>query len=122
MRVLAIVNPAARAVATYRSGDWRERVTTAFAAAFAHETGAEAVVAGGGDGTVGSVAGALAGHGMPLGVLPLGTLNHFAYDLGIPFTLDGAIAVIAAGHVASIDVGEVNGHVFVNNSSIGLYP
>lgn len=141
MRVLAIVNPAARAVASSRDPNWLARVEQAFAAAgvdvtvvgldrvemsgvlaLARETGADAVVAGGGDGTIGSIAGALAGHDMPLGVLPLGTLNHFAQDLGIPFSLDGAVAVIAAGHTVDVDVGEVNGHVFVNNSSIGLYP
>ena len=59
---------------------------------------------------------------MPLGILPLGTLNHFAKDLGIPTDLDGAIALIAAGQVRQVDAAEVNGRVFVNNSSIGLYP
>ena len=48
---------------------------------------AEAVVAGGGDGTVSAVASILAGTPVPLGVLPLGTLNHFAKDLGIPLDL-----------------------------------
>jgi diacylglycerol kinase family enzyme len=84
--------------------------------------GARAVVAGGGDGTVGSVAGALAGTDMPLGVLPLGTLNHFAKDLRIPLTLEGAARNVCEGRVAAVDVGEVNGRVFVNNSSLGLYP
>lgn len=80
------------------------------------------VVAGGGDGTVNAVASRLAGTGGTLGVLPLGTLNHFAKDVGIPQDLDGAMATILAGHVIRVDVGEVNGHVFVNNSSVGLYP
>jgi diacylglycerol kinase family enzyme len=85
-------------------------------------SGASAVVAGGGDGTVSAVASQLAGTAVPLGVLPLGTLNHFAKDLGIPFDVDEAVGVIAQGHVAPVDVGEVNGRVFINNSSLGLYP
>jgi len=59
---------------------------------------ADVVVAGGGDGTVNTVAAALAGTGKPLGVLALGTLNHFARDLGIPLDLASAAAIIAAGH------------------------
>jgi len=82
----------------------------------------DAVVAAGGDGTVGTVAGGLAGTSTPLGILPLGTLNHFAKDLKIPFDLKEAVLTIAAGKTREVDVGEVNGHVFVNNSSIGLYP
>ena len=80
------------------------------------------VLVGGGDGSVRTLAGILAGTGIPLGVLPLGTLNHFARDLGIAPSLEAAIAVIAAGDVRSVDVAEVNGEIFINNSSIGLYP
>jgi len=58
----------------------------------------------------------------PLGILPLGSLNHFARDLGIPHDLDLAVATIASGQVRQVDVGEVNGRIFLNNSSIGLYP
>lgn len=82
----------------------------------------DAVAVGGGDGSVSTVAGVLAGTAMPLGVLPLGTLNHFAKDLGLPLDLEGAARVIAAGHTRQVDVAEANGRVFVNNSSIGLYP
>ncbi|EHM01010.1 putative lipid kinase [Acetobacteraceae bacterium AT-5844] len=81
----------------------------------------DGILAGGGDGTINAVAGVLAHTGLPLGVLPLGTLNHFAKDLGLPLDLDGAVGVIAAGHTRRVDVGEVNGQVFVNNSSLGLY-
>ena len=84
--------------------------------------GLDAVVAGGGDGTLSCAAGHLAGTGRPLGILPLGTLNHLARDARIPVKLEEAVAVIAAGHSRAIDVAEVNGRVFVNNSSVGLYP
>ena len=80
------------------------------------------VVAGGGDGTINSVASVLVGTDTALGVLPMGTLNHFAKDLRIPDDLEGAVRNLATGDVARIDVGEVNGHVFLNNSSLGLYP
>ena len=92
----------------------------------------DAVVAAGGDGTVSAAAAALAGTGVPLGVLPLGTLNHFAKDLGLPPALPEAAKVIAAGNVRAVDVGEVTAadpvggetvtRVFINNASIGLYP
>lgn len=80
------------------------------------------IAAGGGDGTISSVASFLVGNKKPLGILPLGTLNHFAKDLGIPLTLDEAAAVIAAGKTACVDIGDVNGQTFINNSSIGIYP
>jgi diacylglycerol kinase family enzyme len=84
--------------------------------------GCRVAVAAGGDGTVNAVAGAVAGTGVPLGVLPVGTLNHFAKDLGIPLDLDDAVRVVAQGAARRVDVGEVNGRIFVNNSSIGVYP
>ena len=84
--------------------------------------GVDTVVAGGGDGTVSSIASLLADTDARLGVLPLGTLNHFAKDLGLPLDTEGAMAVVLGGHVAQVDVGEVNGRIFLNNSSIGLYP
>ena len=84
--------------------------------------GAAIVVAGGGDGTINAVASALVDTGVHFGVLPLGTLNHFAKDLGIPLDLDGAIGNVARGQARQVDVGEVNGRIFLNNSSLGLYP
>jgi diacylglycerol kinase family enzyme len=80
------------------------------------------IVAAGGDGTVSTVAGMVARSESALGVLPMGTLNHFAKDLGVALDLDEAVRTIAAGHLAPVDVGEVNGRIFVNNSSLGLYP
>ena len=80
------------------------------------------VVAGGGDGTVNAVAGKLVGTDTPLGVLPMGTLNHFAKDAGIPLNLAAAVNNLFTGQVTRVDVGEVNGRVFVNNSGVGFYP
>lgn len=84
--------------------------------------GATVVIAGGGDGTVSAIAAALAETESVLGVLPLGTFNNFARDLGIPLGIAAAARVIAHGRITAVDVGEVNGRVFINNSSIGLYP
>ena len=80
------------------------------------------IVAGGGDGTVNAVASTVVGTDKKLGVLPLGTLNHFARDLGIPVDFDEAAKNLISGHPTKIDVGEVNGRIFLNNSSLGLYP
>ena len=77
---------------------------------------------GGGDGTVSAIASVLAGTPTPLGVLPLGTLNHFAKDAGIPLDLPGAVRTIAERRTTRVDVGRVNGRIFVNNSSLGVYP
>ena len=83
---------------------------------------ADIIVAGGGDGTINSVTSQLLNTNKTLGVLPMGTMNHFAKDLHIPLELDAAVETIIEGHVTNVDLGEVNGHVFVNNSSLGLYP
>jgi diacylglycerol kinase family enzyme len=86
------------------------------------EDGCRIAVAAGGDGTVNAVVSAVAGTDIPLGILPLGTLNHFAKDLDIPLDLEPAVRLITQGVRRQVDVGEVNGAVFVNNSSIGVYP
>ena len=80
------------------------------------------VVAGGGDGTVNSVASAVIDSDKSFGVLPLGTLNHFARDLKIPLDLDESARIIVSGRMTKVDVGDVNGVIFLNNSSLGLYP
>lgn len=80
------------------------------------------LIVGGGDGSIGAAAGELAGTETRLGILPLGTLNHFARDLGIPFDLQEAAAIIAAGAERAVDVAQVNGRTFVNNAAIGFYP
>jgi diacylglycerol kinase family enzyme len=78
------------------------------------------VVAAGGDGTVNSVVQHVAGRGT-LGVLPVGTLNHFARDLGLRRPED-ALEALQRGEVRSIDLGMANGAFFVNNVGLGLYP
>jgi diacylglycerol kinase family enzyme len=82
----------------------------------------EPIIAGGGDGTINAVASVLLGTKRTLGVLPLGTLNHFAKDLNLPLGLEEAARVCVEGHAPRVDVGEVNGRIFLNNSSLGLYP
>ena len=92
------------------------------AARSAVRAGSRVIVAAGGDGTVNTVAAVVADTGVTLGVLPFGTLNHFAKDLGIPLDLPSAVATIANGHIATVDAAEVNARLFVNNASVGLYP
>ena len=84
--------------------------------------GPSVLVAAGGDGTVSSVAAAAIAHDLPLGVLPTGTLNHFARDLDIPLEIEQAIDVLAAGVERRVDVGTVNDRLFLNNASLGMYP
>ena len=79
------------------------------------------LVAAGGDGTVSTVASVAAAAGVTFGVVPLGTLNHFAKDAGIPLDLDEAAQAIAAGFTRALDIGVVNDHLFVNNVGLGLY-
>ncbi|WP_437288090.1 diacylglycerol/lipid kinase family protein [Sorangium sp. So ce406] len=80
------------------------------------------VVAGGGDGTMSTVAAAIAETDKTMGVLPLGTVNHFAKYLGVPLDLEGAVRTLVEGRRVQVDLGEVNGRVFVNNSTLGIYP
>ena len=92
------------------------------AAEHAIRDGFSIVAAAGGDGTVNAVASAVAGTAAVLGVLPVGTLNHFAKDLGVPLPLDRATETILHGRTVRVDAGEVNGRLFLNNSSLGTYP
>jgi diacylglycerol kinase (ATP) len=78
------------------------------------------VVVGGGDGSINAAAPGLLGTGLPLGILPLGTANDLARTLGLPTGMEEAVAVIAAGHIRQIDLGEVNGHPFFNVASLGF--
>ena len=88
----------------------------------AWKAGPDAIVIAGGDGTVNCAAGVAVESNIVLGVLPMGTFNHFAKDLGIPDALAGAVGYLAEGDVTAVDVGDVNGRVFVKNPSIGVYP
>lgn len=80
---------------------------------------ADAVVVGGGDGTILTAASLLLPTGKALGVLPLGTMNLLARDLGLPLEVGAAAAALAAGAPRAIDVGEVNGALFLNSSVLG---
>ena len=84
-------------------------------------SGVEAVVVAGGDGTVACAGHALAGGDIPLGILPFGTMNLLAKDLGLPIgDVAAGLRVVAAGSVRAIDVGEVSGHSFLCASMLGL--
>ena len=90
----------------------------------AHSLGHQSsiVVAAGGDGTVSQVAAGLIGTAATLGVLPFGTLNHFAKDLGISVDVKAAATTIANGTTTAVDVGSVNDRIFLNGASLGIYP
>ena len=80
------------------------------------------LVIGGGDGTVSTGARHVADTDVPLLVLALGTKNNFARDAGIPKDPESAIQMLDQMVTREIDVGEVNGHIFINNATLGLYP
>jgi len=84
-------------------------------------SGARRVLVAGGDGTIGSAAGVLAGTGVELAILPCGTLNHLAKDLGLPLNLDRAAMVALRGRAAAVDAAVVNERIFLNTSSVGAY-
>jgi diacylglycerol kinase family enzyme len=130
--VLVVVNVAS---GTMSDPEERERLRTLLADAtiveVKHDTEiettiarspAEVVVAAGGDGTVNAVAARLAGTDRILGIIPGGTLNHFAKDLHIPLDLPAAVELLRRRPVRHIDIAEVNGRPFINNSSLGMYP
>ncbi len=139
--MIVILNGGAGA-STKKNGSSRDQIASLFAAAGANvqivepdgdrdvsslateaaKTSEETIVAAGGDGTISSVAAHLADTGKRLGVLPIGTLNHFAKDLQIPLDLEEAVRTTIDGRVESVDAAEVNGRVFINNSSLGIYP
>lgn len=84
-------------------------------------TGFDVVLALGGDGTQSAVAGALAGSDVVMGVLPGGTFNYFARELGTE-SLEDALDAVAGGHILRRDLGQINKRIFINNASFGLYP
>jgi len=91
----------------------------------AAEEGFARIGAAGGDGTVAGVAAGLAGlgEGAPeLAVIPLGTFNYFARGISLPLDTDAAVDLAAEGRAAPVATGDVNGQLFLNNASLGLYP
>ena len=84
--------------------------------------GSTVLVAAGGDGTVNAVASGLVNTSAALGVIPAGTLNHFARDLSVPLDLEGAALTVREGREIVVDVGCVNDRIFINNSVLGLFP
>ena len=95
--------------------DLAERVRAALA------RGARRILVAGGDGSIATAAGVLRGKGCELAILPGGTLNHLAQDLGLPTDLAQAARIAASGRTRCIDVAEVNGRLFLNTSSVGAY-
>ena len=85
------------------------------------QSGARRVLIAGGDGSIGTAASALCGTDCELAILPAGTLNHFAQHLGLPLDLKEAVRTALGSTTMAIDVGRVNGHVFLNTSSVGAY-
>ena len=84
--------------------------------------GPQTIIVGGGDGTISSVANRLAGSGRTMGVIPLGTMNLFAKALNMPAGLSEAVAALTSAREVSVDVGRVNGEVFLHHVSLGLQP
>ena len=82
----------------------------------------DAVVVGGGDGTISAAAAAAAQSGLTLGVLPLGTMNLFARSLKIPLTMREAAEALAIAGKARVDIGAVNGRYFIHHVTLGLHP
>jgi diacylglycerol kinase family enzyme len=86
------------------------------------DDGADAVAMAGGDGSQAIAAAIAAERGVPFACIPAGTRNHFALDLGVDRDdVVGALDALVNGGERTVDLGEVNGHPFVNNVSLGLY-
>ncbi|MEM1083853.1 MAG: diacylglycerol kinase family protein [Verrucomicrobiota bacterium] len=99
-----------------RSAEEAEALSARFA-----EDGEQVVIAAGGDGTLNAVVKGLAGSRTALGVLPTGTMNVFARELGIPYdNLDRAFEVILEGNVREVDLFEANGTPFVQMAGVGF--
>ncbi|MGX5665678.1 diacylglycerol kinase family lipid kinase [Rhizobium daejeonense] len=141
MKVRAVFN---RDGGTFKTTDMKEycaRATEAFRAAghevkctvvagseilkalqsAAGEPGVEALVAGGGDGTVSTAAGIAWKEGLPLGVIPAGTMNLFARSLKIPLDIHAALPALATGTVQPVDISTANGKPFVHQFSAGMH-
>lgn len=84
--------------------------------------GRDLIVAAGGDGTIMAVASEMRDRKAAMGVLPLGTFNFFARGLGLPQEPQEAAEAILAGRAEKMSLATVNGQVFLNNASLGIYP
>ena len=120
---LAAAWPAARQVFTEPDGDLTKQLETELDAA---ETPVRALGVAGGDGTVAAVAAVAASRGLPLVVVPAGTLNHFARDIGVT-DLSDAVKAVHDGSAVAVDLGTVRiddapPHWFLNTASLGGYP
>lgn len=127
----ALLNPgsgsAGRALKVLRA-DSRFHVRELDAAHIADAVNAEALIGTprllvcGGDGTLAAALAAAAGTSLEIAILPGGTLNHFARDLGLPDDDPAAaLAIAATGDAKAVDLGYVNGHAILNTSSVGVY-
>jgi diacylglycerol kinase family enzyme len=141
MRVLVLLNAAAGTLASSANGDEAERIARGFGShglevdvravegakllevtREARDSGRfDLILAGGGDGTVNTVASELVGSRVAFGVLPLGTFNHLAKELAIPLELEQAVDALAGGKTVGFDVGRVNGRTFLLFCAVGLY-
>lgn len=86
------------------------------------DSGLRSIVVAGGDGSIHHVLQPLAGTDGILGIIPIGTVNHFARDLGIPLDWREALRIATEGEVRQIDTGRVNGIYFLNGVMLGVYP
>lgn len=103
-----------RAIAVRRPAELNGRIAEAIA------DGAKLVIVGGGDGTISGAVDTFVGSDAVFALLPLGTANSFARTLGIPLDIEGAVAVIANGRRARIDLGRVDSDYFANVAAIGM--
>lgn len=87
----------------------------------AGDPASDALLAGGGDGTISAAAGICFRHKMALAVLPAGTMNLFARSLSVPLQLDAAVAALAAGQIGAVDIATANGRPFVHQFSVGMH-
>ena len=92
------------------------------AIAKAGESQGDRIIIGGGDGTVNAGARKAAATGKILGILPMGTLNLYARDLGIPLDLEEAVHALIRGEVRHVDYAEINGNLYLCNSMLGILP
>jgi diacylglycerol kinase family enzyme len=141
MRIHAIINRRAGTLIGTDPQDFAERLRKSYAAAghqltvdvvepgeisalldAAVKAGYDALLIGGGDGSINAAASKLLGTRIALGILPLGTMNRLARELELSLGLDQMTTELAHSEPVQIDVAEVNGHIFLCNSFIGLPP